>query len=227
MFDQATHERLCEETFRARDAAWAACGAVDPHVLAPMINPAFTGAPAWPNLRQAYKTIRGPDGIVLATDGLSDPFDDSWRDPPSQNGFAMEVFGVTDVELPLTESWIFQIVAGFATQVAGHGHIHSLLDELGCISTELYDVPIPDEARPRFVNAEGRVGVLVGLVAPPVPESVQGPLSSIRLASLKLLTLPELKHIVEGGETARDELAERLRKTPHPLRSSLSRESVY
>ena len=36
-------------------------------------SPDFTGAPAWPNLRQAYKTIRGPDGIVLATDGLSEP----------------------------------------------------------------------------------------------------------------------------------------------------------
>lgn len=203
------------------------CGEVDPYLLAPLINPAFTGAPAWPNLRQAYKTVRGPAGIILATDGLSDPFDDSWRDPPKQNGFAVEVFGVTEVEQPLKESWIFQVVAGFAAQVAGHGQIHALLDELGCISTELYDIPIPEAARPRFVNGEGRVGVLVGLEAPPVPSSVQGPLSPIRLASLKLLTLPELKHIVEGGERARDELSERLAKTAAPLVSSLDRDSVF
>ena len=59
-FDEAEHERRCQETYDARDAAWAKCGEVDPYVLAPLINPAFQGGPVWPNLRQAYKTVPLP-----------------------------------------------------------------------------------------------------------------------------------------------------------------------
>lgn len=225
-FDEREHERRCEETFRARDEAWARCGEVDPYVLAPLINPAFTGGPVWPNLRQAYKTIRGPVGVILATDGLSDPFDDSWADPPHQNGFALEVYGVTETEQRREDGWMFQIVAGFAALVARNGRVHSLLDELGTISTELYDVPIPEPARARFVNDAGRVGVLVGLDAPPVPASCAGPLSAIRLANLKLLTRSELAHVVAHGEGGRAEVTRRILAAPAPLVSSLARAAV-
>jgi hypothetical protein len=226
-FDPAEHELLSEQTYAARDEAWARCGAVDPYVLSPLINPSFQGGPAWPNLRQSYKTIRGPVGVILASDGLSDPFDDSWRDPPRQNGFALEVYGVTDSDQKLAGSWVFQIVAGFARHVANHGHIHELLDEFGTLSTELWDIAIPESYRAKFVNGEGRVGLLVGLDAPPVPAKVEGPVSSIRFANLKLLCLPELEHVLEHGEPGRDELARRLLESEAPLVSSLDRVSAF
>lgn len=227
-FDPEEHERRCQATFDARDAAWASFGEIDPYVLAPLINPAFAGGPVWPNLRQAYKTVRGPLGTLFATDGLSDPFDDSWNEPPPQNGFAMEVYTIADV-VPapeLKQSWVFALVAGFADQVARHGHVHRLLAELGTISSELYDVPIPPEHRARFVNEHERVGILVGLEDAAVPTWVEGPVSPIRLTSLKLLTLAELRHILAHGEAGRAELVERFRASAAPLVSSLTRPSV-
>lgn len=226
-FDRNEHERLCEASFQTRDAAWAHWGEVDPHVLAPLINPAFMDAPPWPGFRQAYKVIRGSAGVVLASDGLSDPFDDSWEEPPRQNGFGMEVYGITEQAPEPASSWLFQVVAGFATQVAGHREVDLLLEERGTVSSELWDVPIPDAYREKFVTPEGRVGILVGLDAPPAPATIEGPLSPIRLANLKLLTLPELRHIVEHGDEGRRELARRLLATPAPLVSSLDRESVF
>ena len=227
-FDLRAHESRCQATYEALDAAWASCGEVDPHVLAPIINPAFAGGPVWPNLRQAYRTVRGPFGVLLASDGLSDPFDDSWADPPVQNGFAMEVYAVTGEEpdAKMMHALRFSMVAGFANLVAKNGHIHSLLEKMGTLTTELREVPIPDEHRSRFVNEHGRVCVLVGLDAPPVPRQVQGPVSSIRLANLCLLTLQELAYVLDHGEQGREEVSRRLLATGAPLVSSLTRSSV-
>lgn len=221
------HERSCEATFAARDAAWQRLGETDPHVLAPIINPAFTGGPVWPNLRQAYRIIRGPLGVALASDGLSDPFDDTWNDPPPQNGFALEVYAIADaIDGSIVESWMFQVVAGAANVVAGHGHVHSLLDELGTLSLELSGVPIPAPHQERFLGPTGRVGVLLGLRGEPVPSVIDGPVSSIRLVGLKLLTAAELAYILAHGDEGRREITARLERTPTPLVSSLERVSV-
>jgi len=58
----------------ARDAFYASLGSMDSDVLTPLINPAFSGGPRWPSLRQAWRVIRKPDSIIIASDGLSDPF---------------------------------------------------------------------------------------------------------------------------------------------------------
>jgi len=40
-------------------------------------NPALLGGPKWPALRQAFRVVRRKTGnVILASDGLSDPFDD-------------------------------------------------------------------------------------------------------------------------------------------------------
>ncbi len=49
-------------------------------MLAPMINPAFMGQPAWPDLRQAFIRVVTADSVIFATDGLSDEFSES-EDP--------------------------------------------------------------------------------------------------------------------------------------------------
>lgn len=218
------HETRCDKTFAARDAAWEAYGTTDPYFLSPMINPSFAGGPTWPNLRQAFRIIRGPLGTILASDGLSDPFDDSWADPPSQNGFALEVYAVAERD-PATDvipAWMLPVVAGFARIVAEHGGIHTLLDELGTLSTELHDVPIPEPLQPRYVNAAGRVGLLVGLTSPDVPARFAGPVSTIRLVNLKLLTVDELGLITANADAGRAELTRRILAGPNPLVSSLT-----
>ncbi|MEG1052532.1 MAG: hypothetical protein RSF79_10870, partial [Janthinobacterium sp.] len=68
--------RLRAAACAARDAFYGTLGTVDADVLAPLVNPAFMGGPRWPSLRQAWRVIRRPDSIVIASDGLSDPFED-------------------------------------------------------------------------------------------------------------------------------------------------------
>ncbi len=74
----ATLDDLLDKTSRAREAVWQALGALEPMFLSHLVNPALsTGAPKWPSKRQAFRLVRRPNGnVILASDGLSDPFDD-------------------------------------------------------------------------------------------------------------------------------------------------------
>ena len=67
----------CAASCAARDACWKTVGQVDSDVLSHLINPAFMGGPRWPALRQAFAVVRRPETqtVVLASDGLSDPWD--------------------------------------------------------------------------------------------------------------------------------------------------------
>jgi hypothetical protein len=92
---------------------------------------------------------------------------------------------------PLEEvpgSWLWDMVWQMSQFAASHGGIAALLDEMRLLSTELYDVDIPDTHHDRFVNADGRVGVLLGLTDTAPPAAIDGPLSRIRLVNIKLLT---------------------------------------
>ena len=83
----------------ARDACYASLGAMDADVLAPLLNPAFMGGPRWPSLRQGWRVIRRADTIIIASNGLSDPFeyDDDVFVP---RGHLLEVC----IEVPLAAS---------------------------------------------------------------------------------------------------------------------------
>ena len=71
-------DELLDRTLRARADAWKQLGKTHP------INTSYLKAPAsnerqkWPANRQAYQMIERPGGsTILASDGLSDPFDDA------------------------------------------------------------------------------------------------------------------------------------------------------
>ena len=73
----ATLEDLLEKSSRAREAVWQQLGSLEPLVLSHLVSPTLSGGPKWPALRQAFRLVRRPNGnIILASDGLSDPFDD-------------------------------------------------------------------------------------------------------------------------------------------------------
>ncbi len=78
------------------DRHWSAVGTVERDVLAYLISPTFSGGPYWPSTRQAYRVVRRGDAIILATEGLSDPFDDT---EGMGNGFEMELF-VETADIP-------------------------------------------------------------------------------------------------------------------------------
>lgn len=218
-------DELIDQSATLRFEAWGCFGPVDDHVLTHIINPTLMGGPRWPAMRQAYRVARGTRGQLLASEGLSDPFDD---EPANVNGLGLELYAITSEPLDqLPGTWFWDMVWQISNFAAGHGGVRPLLDELGLVSTELYDVSIPSAYRSRFVNDAERIGVLLGLHDIDVPASIAGPLSEIRLTNVKLLTLSELDYVVRGGEQARASLADALAAQGEATSSSLDRESVF
>jgi len=224
--DDDAREALATATKDIVASGWRRWGTVDDDVLTHLINPSFTGGPRWPAQRQAYRTARAGGRVLLASDGLAAPFDP--RGPDDRNGLGLEVFAITgDPVEPVAGSWLWGLVWNAAQLAAKHGGIADLIAELGTISTELYDVEVPAPHQARFVNGAGRVGVLLGLVDEvAVPRQVDGPLSTVRLVSVVLLSVRELDYCLAGRDAGRAELVHRLCATGDGLISSLVRPDV-
>lgn len=221
------------------DRHWASVGIVEKDVIAHIISPSFTGGPYWPSTRQAYRIVRRNDSIILATEGLSDPFDD-----PEEmgNGFEMELFLETsdipehaygapgDVD-PFTRSWVFEVIQTVAATVANAGGVTHQLDQYGVLSLELPGVSlshhIGDQVPKHFVTEDDAVGVLLGAPEPDFNTRLEDmPLSPVRLVPVVLITASELAYVRSGGGGARLDLVGRLNAAGIGHKSSLNRESV-
>jgi hypothetical protein len=216
--DDSDYEARVWSASEERKLFWDTLGKTEDTVLAPLIDPSLMGGPAWP-VRPQYRVIFRDGVRALVSDGLSSPFQDD-RGP----GFGVEVIlePVEDnVDAPLAE-WILPTVTEICNVVAGHGGVRSLLDELGTISAEVDGAPFPAALR----NEHGRVGVLLGLQTPDLPEEFESPEGPVRLVAITVLMPPELTQIVAGGDAARLELGRRLAESPTRHRSALSRPSV-
>lgn len=194
-------------------------------MLTHIVNPAFLGGPAWPALRQAFVKIETPDTVILAGDGLSDPFDD--MEEPNQ-GFSLECYLESDDPAlrkniaDLKKTWQFQLVYEVAQNFANHGGVKALLEEYGTLSMEFSHIDVPEP----FRDEEGRVGILLGLESEQIPTSITGPAGDIRLVSIKILTSQELQYILEKGAVGRKRLAQLFREQGSHHLSSLDRNSV-
>ncbi|MBX3751815.1 MAG: suppressor of fused domain protein, partial [Opitutaceae bacterium] len=223
----------------ARDRYWASIGEVEPDVISHLISPGLMGEPAWPTLRQAYRVVRRGSSVILATDGMSDPFDDA----EEGNGFEMELMLET-AHIPdeladppgggidrLKESWAFDVLVTMASTVAGVGGIVDRLDDFGgFISTEAPGASgsprIAGQVPSRFI-LDDSLGFLLGAPTPDFPVSVPGmPLSPVRIVPIVLLTAEELAYIRKGGAAERAEVARRLAASPTGHRCDLERASV-
>ncbi len=170
--------------------------------------------------------------MLLASDGLSDPFGDPQQ--PRTNGYGVEFYAITtdadlanyDVVTDLGNTWLYTLVGGLSSIEASGKHVAGALARYGLLSTELSGDAVPDEYRDKFCSDSGGVGALINLTHESVPAVLDGPLSEIRLVNVKLLTRKELDHVAAGGTEARHELAERFAAQGDPLVSSLDRESV-
>jgi hypothetical protein len=93
-----TYQKHFDRSCELRDQYWKSIGEVDPDVMTHVINPAFMGGPMWPSVRQAFLTINSPERIILASDGLSDPYDDMETNEANAayNGFGLEVYVSTE-----------------------------------------------------------------------------------------------------------------------------------
>lgn len=218
----ARYEAICAE----RDAFWGAWGESDPDFLVPIVNPAFQGFPAWPGLRQAYRTVRRGSLTLLATDGLADLYDD---DPDDEwPGLGLEFYVVTKDAFPdgLIGTWVWDLLFQVGATAAEHGRFRPLLEEYGSMSLEVHDVNAPDD----WKTENGTVGLLIGAQDPGgagVPPMMDVPPMGVRAVNLKLLTLDELAYVAEYGVDGRNELLRRFTEAGQVQRSGLSRPSVF
>ena len=229
---------LLERSFDARAAAWSGWGRLETDVLSHAVNPSLTGGPRWPAMRQAYRVARKGKVVLVASDGLSDPYEDEDDDEVTgdENGVGLELFAATDdpVDRPdvrdpvrsVGATWLHDLVFQTSQIAAQHGTLGPMLDELGLVTLELWNVKIPETHHERFFNSAGRTTVLLSAGAAPIPTRIAGPLSPIRLVHVQLLTLAELGFVLSGGITARRELADRLRAQKVAPLSRLDRPSV-
>ena len=216
---EAETETIATKTHAALEAAWSRWGTLERDVIAHMINPSFMGGPRWPGMRQAYRVALAGNAVLIASDGLADPFD-AGHGPADTNGLGLELFAVTtdaiaragvgDQVTRFGATWLHDLVFQCAHLAADHGGLAALLDELGALTSEIHDVKIPASHVARFVNAEGRVGVLLAPGFAKIPPRIAGPLGPIRLVHVQLLTLDELAAVVAGGEPVRKRLVAEL-----------------
>lgn len=222
------HDERLSKISDARQAVFRAMGTMSEDVLAPIIGPALTGGPPWPT-RPAWRMIDRGDTLVLSSDALSDPWDDDEENDAA--GYELEVFmeaprnlfpdvrAITD----LAPTWLFAAVSEVSSTLARHGGGRALVDELGTVSVEVDGERFPPELR----NADGRVGVLIGVSARGVPSHIDyGSLGDARFLALTVLTPTELERIVDEGEEARNAIAAGLAASPTGHVSVLSRPSV-
>ena len=199
----------------ARDAFYASLGAVDSDVLAPLVNPSFMGGPRWPSLRQAWRVIRRPDSIIIASDGLSDPFEDD-DDIFEPLGHLVEVC----VEAPLSSfndgdiagSWLFDLVYQLSQNVADHGSIDLLIERHGSVSMAL-DLQAPPDG---LEDENEQVGVLLDATAPGIPAAFDTPYGPVMMLTATVLQPAELAYIgdAENRAEARAALARALGASP-------------
>ncbi|MCD9115138.1 suppressor of fused domain protein [Pseudomonas bijieensis] len=221
------------------DRHWNSVGTVERDVLSYLISPSFSGGPYWPSTRQAYRVVRRGDTIILATEGLSDPFDDT---EGMGNGFEMELFvetadipeqargAVGEVD-PFKRSWVFELLEHVAKTVADAGGITHQLDQYGALSLELPGLSqshhMSDQLPKLFVTDDDSTGVLLGAPEPDFPTQLDDmPLSPVRLVPVVLITAAELEYVRSGGRAAREDLVSRLKAAGVGHMSSLHRASV-
>lgn len=211
----------------ARDAFYATLGAPDADVLAPLVNPAFMGGPRWPSLRQAWRVIRTADSIIIASDGLSDPFEDD-DDIFEPRGHLLEVC----IEFPIvalageeiSASWLFDLVYQVSQNVADHGSIDLLVQRHGSVSLAL-DLQQPPAG---LENEYEQVGVVLTQGAGHLPAQFDTPYGPVMLLVATVLQPAELDAISEAGDKAqaRAALLEKLAISPTGLMSVAHRSAV-
>ncbi len=194
--------KLFEATCLERDKLYESLGKVDNDVIAHIINPAFMGGPAWPALRQAFSVIRRDDSIIIASNGLSDPFDDLEE---VNSGFEVEIIAETksNIDCDIMDSWLFRLVYSVSQQAAQSGQFKTFIDTHNVITMELF---AEDDGLEMFQNSNGIVGVMFGVEHPKRPKNIVFPGGNITLVTVQVLTPKELEYVVEHRAEGRNTL---------------------
>jgi hypothetical protein len=194
---------------------WQSIGPSDQDLITYMINPMFQGKPRWPNTRQAYRVVRPVGSLIIASDGLSDPW--IGTDNDAEQGFGCEVY----IEAPqlagaqfegLRQSWAFSLIENFAMNVADWGGLSRQIATHGVLSTEFeMRGTLPDSK----LTSDGAAGFLINLAPPGRSTRIEDmPFGPVDMVALTLISPVELEGLRMGGATARQALA-MARSGPH------------
>ncbi|MGS0648536.1 hypothetical protein ACU81Q_12995 [Komagataeibacter melomenusus] len=170
-----------------------------------LINPMFSGAPAWPNTRQAYRVIRTADSLIVASDGLSDPF--AGTDMTDTSGFGLEVYleimGAARMPFDQVQnSPVFRLIEN----VAHFGTVTDMLAQYGVISLT---VPLAQPLAPGWQDENDNVGVLLGMPVTGRPTQIELPFGPYRFVPVTPIP-PASLPLISSSRQARNDLAQRL-----------------
>ena len=222
------YEQHFKKSCELRDAFWKTIGTPFSDVIGNLINPTFMGGPKWPSLRQAHIGIKTDNHTIIATDGLSDPYDDydSNDDVKHYNGIGLELYMICDIKFKdiseIIESWQFSVLRQLSSTAAANPNLADLLEQYQYMSISINANGLPTE----YIDDNGSAGVLLGLENTIVSKNTQLSIENIRLVSAILLTPKELAYITENGAQARNEIAEKLTKKENAILVTEKRTSV-
>lgn len=227
----------------ARVAEYGRLGHLDPAPIPTQLNPSLRPTAAWPTPQQDFRRIgRGP-WTVIASSGLSNPYNDPAQTPTSGRhgaahrvGLGVEVLVEADDPALLGPSegvaanWALQLAWHAAQIIAQNGlPMVDWLNEYRVGSIEFHDLVMPSTT-PDYLarDASGRpvVGALLGLDAPGVPQTIALPDGPVRLLAVTVITARELDYVRQAGAAGRQWLAGALAHAGTAHRSSLMRPSL-
>lgn len=212
---------LIEEIDKQRDDFYKSLGKLDEDVIAPMMSSALSGGAKWP-IREAWSVIRKEDSIIIASNGLSDSFEE--KEQPN-NGYGIEVMAETkDTIEDIHTSWLFKLVKDVSNQSAHNRKFKELLKKYKIMTME---IPVPDEELEKFQNENGNIGIMLGINHPEIPTSFNTSGGVVDFITIKLLSPSELKLSIEKGNEGREELNEIFQKNKTYHFSKMMRTKQY
>ncbi|HEU0010949.1 MAG TPA: hypothetical protein VFT34_14115 [Verrucomicrobiae bacterium] len=196
------HERLLQETFAARHRFFSSLGEVQSDGIGKFISSRLSGGPSWPSGREFFLVIKRGNHTMLASDGLSDPFDEGDAD---DQGFGLEFIIESSDPVPVdAASWASEILDEICLNAADVGDLRSRFERLGLMTMEL-----PwEQSWEGWTNEHQRLGILLGSYTPGLPKTFALPKGDALLITIKLLRPAELKYAIEYKQAGRERLAE-------------------
>ncbi len=221
------------QTRKARAAYWDAIGISDIDFLGYPVSPQVLGMPAWPTQTQRFRVIRTQNSMIIASEGLSDPFgafDTRAQAAGQGNGFGVEVFleicGAQEMSADdIRKTWAFKAVEHVARIFAFGETLGALVQNNDVLSVDLPSTCVP--AGWIVPGVAEPAGALLNIGLPKGRSTFANmPLGTVRAVPLTPIYPEELESCLIEGASERRALANDLLTTGIGHRMRTSRTSL-